>query len=77
MRGGEQRRVKTALPREDRQDEDRGGESMKPNIVLGLSGGVDSAVAACLLMEDYTVIGVYLSIGSEGAYGEADARRVA
>ena len=50
---------------------------MKPNIVLGLSGGVDSAVAACLLMEDYTVIGVYLSIGSEGADGEADARRVA
>jgi len=50
---------------------------VKPNIVLGLSGGVDSAVAARLLMEDYAVIGVYLSIGPEGADGEADARRVA
>lgn len=50
---------------------------MKPNIVLGLSGGVDSAVAAHLLMEEYTVIGVYLSIGPEGADGERDAKRVA
>lgn len=49
---------------------------MKPHIVLGLSGGVDSAVAARLLMETYTVTGVYLSIGPEGA-GEADARKVA
>lgn len=48
---------------------------MKPKIVLGLSGGVDSAVAARLLMEHYTVIGLYLSIGPEAA-GEADARRV-
>lgn len=50
---------------------------MKPNIVLGLSGGVDSAVAARLLMENHTVTGVYLSIGPEGAAGEADARKVA
>lgn len=49
---------------------------MKPNIVLGLSGGVDSAVAARLLMKDYAVTGVYLSIGPEAA-GEADARAVA
>lgn len=49
---------------------------MKPHIVLGLSGGVDSAVAARLLLEDYTVTGVYLSIGPEGA-GEADAQKVA
>lgn len=48
----------------------------KPRIVLGLSGGVDSAVAARLLMEHYTVTGLYLSIGAEGA-GEADARAVA
>lgn len=48
----------------------------KPKIILGLSGGVDSAVAARLLMEDYTVIGLYLSIGPEAA-GEDDARRVA
>lgn len=49
---------------------------MKPNIVLGLSGGVDSAVAARLLQENYTVIGLYLSIGPEAA-GEQDARKVA
>ena len=49
---------------------------MKPHIVLGLSGGVDSAVAARLLMKDYAVTGVYLSIGPEAA-GEADARAVA
>lgn len=49
---------------------------MKPHIVLGLSGGVDSAVAARLLMKDYAVTGVYLSIGPEAA-GEADARKVA
>ena len=48
----------------------------KPKIILGLSGGVDSAVAARLLMETYTVIGLYLSIGPEAA-GEQDARRVA
>ncbi|MBO5034046.1 MAG: tRNA 2-thiouridine(34) synthase MnmA [Oscillospiraceae bacterium] len=49
---------------------------MKPKIVLGLSGGVDSALAARLLQEDYTVTGLFLSIGPEAA-GEADARGVA
>lgn len=49
---------------------------MKPKVVLGLSGGVDSAVAARLLLQDYDVTGLYLSIGKEAA-GEADARRVA
>lgn len=49
---------------------------MAETVVLGLSGGVDSAVAARLLRERYTVIALYLSIGPEAA-GEADARRVA
>ena len=49
---------------------------MKPKVILGLSGGVDSAVAARLLMETYTVVALYLSIGPEAA-GEQDARRVA
>lgn len=49
---------------------------MKPAVVLGLSGGVDSALCARLLMEEYTVIPLYLSIGPDSA-GEQDARRVA
>lgn len=49
---------------------------MRPKIVLGLSGGVDSAVAARLLQEEYEVTGLYLSIGPEGR-GEEDARAVA
>lgn len=45
-------------------------------VVLGLSGGVDSAVAARLLMKDgYEVLGLYLDIGTEEA--RADAVRTA
>lgn len=45
-------------------------------MVLGLSGGVDSAVAASLLAAEYDVFCVWLSIGPCAA-GEEDARAVA
>lgn len=50
---------------------------MKEKIVLGLSGGVDSAVAASLLLQQgYEVTGVYLDIGLGGS-GAEDAAAVA
>lgn len=49
---------------------------MKPKIVLGLSGGVDSAVAAELLSREYEVHCLYLDIGLGGP-GGADAAAVA
>lgn len=50
---------------------------MGESVVLGLSGGVDSAVTARLLLEQgYAVTGVYLDIGAGGS-GADDAAAVA
>ncbi|WP_297213770.1 tRNA 2-thiouridine(34) synthase MnmA [uncultured Flavonifractor sp.] len=50
---------------------------MKQSVVLGLSGGVDSAVAARLLLDrGFAVTGLYLDIGLGGT-GAADAANLA
>ena len=50
---------------------------MKEPIVLGLSGGVDSAVAATLLArQGFAVTGLYLDIGLGGS-GREDAANLA
>ena len=50
---------------------------MRERVVLGLSGGVDSAVAGRLLLEQgYDVLGLYLDIGAGGT-GAEDAAAVA
>ena len=49
---------------------------MKQPVVLGLSGGVDSAVAATLLArQGFAVTGLYLDIGLGGT-GASDAAAV-
>lgn len=40
-------------------------------VVLGLSGGVDSAVAAELLKKEYELLGLYLDTGAPGGAGAA------
>jgi len=60
---------------------------MKPRVVVGMSGGVDSSVAAALLVEQgWDVIGVSMRLWNGGAESESgccslddfvDARRVA
>ncbi len=47
---------------------------MRETVVLGLSGGVDSAVAGALLLERYDVVGVYLDVGASPSVGEEAAQ---
>ena len=48
---------------------------MREKLVLGLSGGVDSAVAARLLMEQYDVTCLWLDIGLGGGEDAAAVAR--
>ena len=50
---------------------------MSHKILLGMSGGVDSTVAAVLLQrEGYEVVGVYMKLHDNEAYHEENFRRV-
>jgi len=43
------------------------GRTTKPKVVVGMSGGVDSSMAAALLQEEgYDVIGITLQIWKSG-----------
>lgn len=52
-------------------------KNMNTKVVLGVSGGVDSAIAAHLLLEQgYEVIGVYLYLQEHAQEGIEDAKKV-
>jgi len=49
---------------------------MKKTVLVGMSGGVDSSVAAALLKEEYNVLGVTLKLHCECGSAVEDARKV-
>ena len=49
---------------------------MKKRVLVGMSGGVDSSVAAYLLRDEFEVIGVTLKLHGDCAQSVEDARKV-